>query len=165
MNIAEAIAFINNQITDPSKGLSDEIFYFVSQVTPLVNVDLLIKDEDDRTLLAWRDDKYSGTGWHIPGGIVRFQEKFETRINKVAESEVGTHVEYDLVPIAINELINPELEARNHFISFLYRCFLSKNHKIDNKGRLSSEPRFLAWHDKCPNNLIIYHKNYYKQYI
>ena len=26
-------------------------------------------------LLTWRNDDYAGKGWHIPGGIVRFQRK------------------------------------------------------------------------------------------
>ncbi|MDD5746082.1 MAG: NUDIX hydrolase, partial [Candidatus Omnitrophica bacterium] len=68
MDIAQAIAVLNEKVTNPSAGLPQELFYYISSITPMINVDLLVKDEKGRTLLAWRDDRYSGRGWHIPGG-------------------------------------------------------------------------------------------------
>ena len=76
MDTKIAIKFLENQIKNPSKGLPQEIFFFISRITPMINVDLLIKDEKGRTLLAWRDDEFY-KGWHIPGGIIRFKEKTE----------------------------------------------------------------------------------------
>jgi colanic acid biosynthesis protein WcaH len=64
-------------VTDAQKGLPQELFYFVSQLTPMVNVDLLIKNQKGQTLLTWRDDQFYGSAWHIPGGIIRFKESFE----------------------------------------------------------------------------------------
>ena len=92
MNINEAIEFLDGQISDPTLGLPLDVFLFISRISPLVNVDLLVQDERGRTLLAWRDDPYAGSGWHVPGGILRFQETIETRIRKVAETEIGTEV-------------------------------------------------------------------------
>lgn len=74
MNIIDAIGILDKQAPNPSSGLPDELFFYISRVTPMVNVDLLIKDEDGRTLLSWRNDQYAGKGWHLPGGIVRFKE-------------------------------------------------------------------------------------------
>ncbi len=96
MNITDAIAILDRQVSNPSAGLPDELFFFISRTTPMVNVDLLIKDENRRTLLAWREDSIAGTGWHIPGGIIRFKETFEQRIQKVAQLEVGIdHIQFD----------------------------------------------------------------------
>ena len=58
-----------------------------------IYIDMLvqhIKDENERTLLSWRDDQFTGSGWHVPGGIVRFKETMEARLGKVAETEIGT---------------------------------------------------------------------------
>ena len=41
MNINKSIAQIERLIKDPSYGLPEEIFYLVSRITPLINVDLL----------------------------------------------------------------------------------------------------------------------------
>ena len=76
MNFTDAIAFLEKEVPNPSAGLPDELFYYISKTTPLVNVDLLIKDENGRILLAWREDPIAGIGWHIPGGIIRFKETF-----------------------------------------------------------------------------------------
>jgi len=165
MNIADAIEFLNKKITNPKEGLPDELFYYVSRITPLVNVDLLIKDENGRTLLAWRDDQYCGKGWHMPGGIVRFRETFKERVKKVAKTEIGADINFDPIPIAVNQLIHPELETRSHFVSILYKCFLLSTFVPQNKGLSPKDAGYLMWHDTCPDNLIKFHEIYYRKYI
>jgi colanic acid biosynthesis protein WcaH len=164
MNILEAIHFLDGHTTNKTEGLPDEIFYFISRITPMVNVDLLIKDEDGRTLLSWRNDKYSGNGWHIPGGIVRYKETMYSRILKVAQKEIGTSIKFDEKFIAVNEIILPEYENRAHFISFLYKCYLPSSFEIDNKDKNEREEGFLKWHKICPENLISV-QNIYGVYI
>lgn len=164
MNISDAIAFLCKEVPNPSEGLPDEVFYYISRTTPLVNVDLLIKDEKGRTLLAWRDDTYAGKGWHIPGGIVRFKETLETRIKKVAESEIGVPINFETIPIALNQLIHTERDIRSHFISILYKCFLSSDFIPENKGLTDKDRGYLMWHNVCPDNLLAYH-DIYRSYI
>ena len=164
MVLKNAITVLDKSIQDATKGLSDEMFYFISRTTPLVNVDLLIKDEDGRTLLAWRDDLYAGTGWHVPGGIVRFKETFDSRLQKVAENEIGAVVSFEPKPVAINQLIHHEHKNRGHFISILYKCFLSELFKPENEGLCEKDAGYLMWHKTCPDNLITYHE-IYRTYI
>ena len=164
MNLADAILILEKRVPNPNMGLPDEIFYYISKTTPLVNVDLLIKDENERTLLAWRDDQYAGKGWHLPGGIIRFKETFETRIKKVSELEVGTSVEYDLNPLAINQIILDNREYRGHFISILYKCFLTETFSPENNGLSKKDAGFVKWHDSCPKNLLKFHE-LYREYL
>ena len=84
MKTSTAITILEDDIGAQSTGLPQEIFYFVSRTTPMVNVDLLIKDERKRTLLAWRNDALAGEGWHLPGGIIRFKEKIEERLPEIS---------------------------------------------------------------------------------
>lgn len=161
MNIREAIEFLDKQISNPSSGLPEDVFLFISRITPIVNVDLLIKDEKGRTLLSWRDDQYAGVGWHLPGGVVRFKENMEKRLLKVAEKEIGTVVEFDPVPIAINQVICDH-DTRGHFISILYKCFLSSKYIPKNTGLSKTDNGYLMWHDSCPVNLIKVHEMYRK---
>tara|TARA_Y100000310_G_scaffold342034_1_gene443435 strand:- start:8409 stop:8897 length:489 start_codon:yes stop_codon:yes gene_type:complete len=162
MDINEAVKFLEAQIKDPKKGLPKEIFYFISKLTPFVNVDLLIKDENGRILLSWRDDIH-GTGWHIPGGIVRFKEKMKQRIEKVSENEIGIKIKFNPEPISVKELIC-EHNIRGHFVSFLYKCFLSSDFIIDNKNLKETDQGYLKWHDSCPENLIKCH-DMYREFI
>ncbi len=160
MNILSAIDFLERQVADPSIGLPEEIFLFISRMAPMVNVDLLVKNTAGNTLLSWRADPYAGTGWHVPGGIIRFRETFAVRIAKVAVAELGSKVEYDPKPLAVNEIILKKNGTRGHFISFLYRCRLPDDYAIDNSGRTPASPGFLKWHSGCPDNLISFHDLY-----
>jgi colanic acid biosynthesis protein WcaH len=162
MDILEAIAFLDKQVPNPSAGLPEELFVYISRTIPLVNVDLLIKDENGRTLLSWRDDQYAGKGWHIPGGIVRFKETLESRVKKVAEIEIGANISFDPIPIALNQLIHPERNVRSHFIAILYNCFLSNTFIPKNEGLSDGDAGYLKWHEFCPDNLIEVHQIYRK---
>lgn len=161
MDMHEAIGFLEKKIQNPSLGLPEEVFLFISRITPMVNVDLLIKDENGRTLLSWRDDQFHGAGWHLPGGVVRFKEELKKRVQKVAETEIGTAVEFEHVPIAINEIICKH-NTRGHFISLLYKCFLSGKYAPRNKGLTERNKGYLKWHDSCPSNLVKVHEMYRK---
>jgi colanic acid biosynthesis protein WcaH len=165
MDLTTAISVLNGSVPDPSAGLPDEVFYYISRTTPLVNVDLLIRNCQHQILLAWRDDIYAGRGWHVPGGIVRFKETFATRICKVAEEEVGCReIEFVSEPLVINQLINDERDVRGHFISLLFECRLPDSFVLDNAGRQPGEVGFLAWHKKCPDDIIRYHEIYRKYF-
>lgn len=148
-------------IKDPSKGLPEEIFLFISRITPLVNVDLLIKNERNQTLLTWRDDGYYPGSWHVPGGILRFRETMAERIRAVAAAELGASLDFSNTPLAMNEVILPVFRNRGHFISFLFQCTLTG--APDEKLRYrEGSPRAgeWAWHDACPDNLIPVHEMY-----
>ncbi|MFH1387619.1 MAG: NUDIX hydrolase [bacterium] len=161
MNIFKAIKDIDEQVADASQGLPEELFFLISRLVPMVNVDLLIKDEKGRILLAWRDDQYAGIGWHLPGGIVRFKEKLEKRIDQVALTEIGQAVSFEPVPLAMNQVIC-EHEIRGHFISILYKCSLPGQFIPKNAGLTNKDPGFLKWHEACPENLVKVHEMYRK---
>ena len=164
MDTQSAIETLVKAVSEPTTGLPDNIFYYISQMTPLVNADLLIKDEIGRTLLSWRNDRFAGTGWHIPGGIVRFKETLEARIERVAEVEIGAPVRFNRTPIVLHQLIHEERGIRGHFISLLYRCFLPGAFKPRNKGLSQEDAGYLEWHAGCPSNLLGIHE-IYRKYI
>lgn len=149
-------------IGDPNIGLPEPLFLLVSRLTPLINVDLLIKNDSGNTLLTWRDDQFHGPGWHVPGGIIRFKETAQARIHKVAMNEFGGTVIAEDRALAINELIAPRRNVRGHFISMLYRCRLTS--QLDATRQAFSDHSLQAgqwrWHAKSPANLIEQHECY-----
>jgi ADP-ribose pyrophosphatase YjhB (NUDIX family) len=153
--LAALIRQLDSQIDIEAGGLSEEVFLFVSRVTPLINVDLLIRDDKGRTLLTWRSDRFYGPGWHVPGGIIRYKETAADRLRIVAERELGAVVEFDASPILVHESIDPGRHDRGHFISLLYKCRLVGD--LDQQRRYSREaplPYQWLWHERCPENLI-----------
>lgn len=163
-SLDDAIAFLLEKIPDKSAGLPENIFYFVSQLTPLVNVDLLIRDESGRVLLTWRDDEYYGPGWHVPGGIIRFKERAAERISAVAITELGAKVLAESAPCRITEVFSPHRDVRGHFISLLYNCVLTQmpDPALESIGEPPKNGMW-RWFSSCPDNLILQHQIYRKE--
>lgn len=161
MDIGPAIQLLESLVNHPSDGLPEELFLFVSRITPLVNVDLLIRNEQHETLLTWRHDAYYGPGWHVPGGIVRYKETMAERISAVAAAELGARVQVKLVPLAVNEVIHPSRSSRGHFISFLYECALISplDAALKYDGGVPGSGQW-AWHQGCPTDIIVQHEMY-----
>ncbi len=163
MENRKIIELLESLIKNPSEGLPEDIFLLVSRITPIINVDLLIKNEQNHTLLTWRDDDDYSAGWHIPGGIIRYKETISDRINAVAAKELGVDIKFKKDMLAINGMIHPFKKDRGHFISLLYECTLisslDKNLKFK-KG--VPKPGEWAWHSKCPDNIISVHEMYRK---
>jgi len=163
LEINKRIAALEEFIKGPLKGLPEEVFLFVSRVTPLINVDLLIKNKHKETLLTWRDDGFFSAGWHIPGGIVRYQEPISERIRAVAAQELGARVKHGKTPLLIREVIIPNLKNRGHAISFLFECSLiSQPAKQLRYAKGVPKVGQWAWHKKCPKNIIDVHRMYKK---
>ena len=158
---ADLIAQIRTYIGDSRRGLPEEVFRLVSELTPLVYVDLLIKDSSGRTLLTWRDDEFYGPGWHIPGGILRFKERALDRLAKVAELELGAQISSNLVPLLITEIMHPSRDVRGHFISLLYECAITSG-PLGECYSQNGQPKNgkWAWFSEAPSQLIHQHKVY-----
>lgn len=153
--IRQAIATLQAAVGSATQGLPEDIFLFVSGLTPMMNVDLLIRDGDGRTLLTWRHDAFYGPGWHIPGGIIRFKETAASRIAAVAAIELGAKVRFRPEPLCIRELFNTSRDVRGHFVSQLFACNLVS--PLDHNLRFDLQaPRNGAWlwHYHAPANLI-----------
>ena len=167
--LKKLIEKIESNIKNPSKGLPEDIFYLVGRLTPYINVDLLVKNDLGQTLLSWRDEtslkNNTGNGWHIPGGIVRFQEDISNRIKEVALHEMGARLSYHSEqPLTVNQVFDYKAKNRSHFISLLYRCKLEDNYEIDNNNLKEGDIGFLKWHTGIPKNLLRNH-DIYKKYL
>ncbi len=165
--VSELEAEMKTSGVDPRIGLPESLFLFVSSVTPLINVDLLVRVKDKGLLFAWRDEKYNGRGWHIPGGIVRLHERIEDRVHKTALNEIGCDVAFERKPLMVQEDIlgikrpwlKNELE-RSHNISMLFECKLPRGFDIAEQGE-AVFPGYLKWFDHMPEDFLECHRRLY----
>ncbi len=162
--ILSNIEQLRKAIRDPSKGLPEEVFLFVSELTPLVNVDLLVRNEEGDILLAWRNDSWYGSGWHVPGGIIRVKETFEERIEKCAKQELHSMVWFDEQPLEIRPIIEKGFCERAHFITFVYSCRVPEDYIIDNGDKREYDTGYLAWHSQFPDKMLRCH-DFYRKYF
>ena len=165
MNIEILINKIEKKVKKPNKGLPQELFKYITRVTPMINVDLLIKNNKSEILLTWRKkgEKYKA-GWHFPGGIIRFKEKMFQRVKIVAKTEIGSKISFNKKPVSINE-IHLKQYNRSHFISLLFKARLLTSPKKSLKYVLGKpKPGQWMWHKKIPFNLIKPHLIYKKYF-
>ena len=137
-------------------GLPYHLFSYVSTITPLVNIDILLVDYSNRILLSWRDDGTYGPGWHIPGGVVRFKENLLSRVSKVCSNELSIDSISDIQLIQVNQIMNKHRDFRGHFLSFLFvaRC--------DSTALPSVPPEqgTCQWFDVIPHPVIPQHARF-----
>ena len=161
-SLAAAIDTIEATVTDAHRGLPLPVLYLASRLVPMVNVDLLVRDAQNRVLLTWRADEFYGPSWHIPGGMIRFKEEWGPRIAAVAHSELGTTVSFEPDPIAVRQPMHPTRATRGHFISLLFDCRLTA--PLDETRRaIEGGPRHgnWAWHGSRPPDLLEVHQRIY----
>ncbi len=156
---ADWIKAIEAEIGDARGGLPEDVFLFVSRLTPLVNVDLLIKDPALGTLLTWRDDEFFGPGWHVPGGIIRYKESAADRLRACAHDELGAGIVPGAAPLLILEDVGSQ-ESRGHHISLLYRCQLVTPPDASRQAVDPPTPGHWRWHSVAPANLLDEQREY-----
>lgn len=167
----QMIEHFRNRNLDAREGLDEDLFLMISGLTPIPNVDLLIVNEFHQILLSYRSDEYFGTGWHFPGGCIRFGETMEERIQKTALRELGTKVKFCRNPLAVKDVIVPKKEAvkhpweRGHHITVLYQCEIATDWNVEEQNKKQgcfneTQPGYLKWFAKLPNNLLKVHDVY-----
>ena len=165
MNLKNHIDILEKKIKEPKKGLPEEIFLLISRISPLIKLDLLIKNKKNQILLTWRQKgQVYPEGWHIPGGIIRYKEKFTDRLKKVAKNELNCKIKFSDNPIAVNQIFLNQ-KNRGHFISLLFNCKLVTNpsRKLEYVKGIPNIGEW-KWHTRCPKELIIPHKLYKKYF-
>jgi colanic acid biosynthesis protein WcaH len=160
MTLNDHVAAIEAAIGDARQGLPEPVFELLGRITPIVNVDLLVRSQAGETLLTWRQDALY-LGWHLPGGVVRFQEPMAHRVAEVARIELGATVSIVRDPVAVREIIDPARAARGHFVSFLFECTLTS--ALDEarrcRGAVPHDGQW-AWHASPPPDLLDIHGIY-----
>ncbi len=163
--INSLIEYLKENEIDPRRGLPQELFWIISALTPIPNVDLFILDNNNRLLLSWRDDSFYGKGWHLVGGCIRMHETMHTRIIKTAEIELGTgDIQVCDSPIMVKDAIVQLDESdfsiqnmiRTHNVSVLYKCRLDDNFSVEdaNAGKSEYDAGYLKWFDHIPDDLL-----------
>jgi colanic acid biosynthesis protein WcaH len=61
----------------------------VVRLTPLISIDLVLRDEADRMLLGWRCNRPARHTWFVPGGRVGKNETRAAAFLRLTEMELG----------------------------------------------------------------------------
>lgn len=69
--------------------LSREHWLQVVQRTPLISIDLILRDRDGRVLLGLRNNEPAKGTWFVPGGVIRKNELLDQAFARIAANELG----------------------------------------------------------------------------
>ncbi|MGM8885713.1 GDP-mannose mannosyl hydrolase [Psychrobacter sp. 1U2] len=75
--------------------LSDTTFQTVIKNTPLVSIDLVIKDKLGRVLLGKRNNRPAQGYWFVPGGRVRKNESLYQAFKRLTDAELNEKISID----------------------------------------------------------------------
>ena len=144
------------QPDSPSKDLPEHLFAYISSITPMINIDIVLRNPSLGILYAWRDDGTYGPGWHVPGGIIRHKESFVTRIHRTASQEASISQLSHIQLLQVNQIMNPERDYRGHFVSFLFTA--STIASTPDSANL--QDKSVRWFSSIPTPLIPQHERY-----
>lgn len=134
------------KIENPHEGLPQPVFDALVKLVPFAACELIIANNKKEILLAWRDDKY-WKGWHFPGGLLRFGESFDERIQKTAWNELGINIEKSKFLFPVNYVGS----ARGHGVSLIFLCFTQM---------IPKDGKFFK---KMPRNIISEHRELWEK--
>ncbi|MHC5074389.1 MAG: NUDIX domain-containing protein, partial [Planctomycetota bacterium] len=68
--------------------IKDDEFINVIKLTPLVSIDLLIKNADGKYLLGLRENEPAGNYWFVPGGRIKKDERISDAFKRITLDEL-----------------------------------------------------------------------------
>ncbi len=69
--------------------LPDDIFRTVVDSTPLVSIDLIVKNSEGQVLLGKRNNKPAKDFWFVPGGRIQKNETISDAFTRLCKEELG----------------------------------------------------------------------------
>jgi len=75
--------------------LSDDDFLFVITNTPLVAIDLILRDAEGRIFLGRRRNEPASGKWFVPGGRILKNETIEQAFARICRSELGQSLPFE----------------------------------------------------------------------
>jgi colanic acid biosynthesis protein WcaH len=75
--------------------LNKDEFAQVVRNTPLVSIDLIIRDPDQRVLVGLRTYEPAKGKWFVPGGVVRKYERLVDAFARIVKAEIGLDASID----------------------------------------------------------------------
>jgi colanic acid biosynthesis protein WcaH len=72
--------------------LPREQWLAVVRDAPLVSIDLIVRDADERVLLGLRLNQPARGTWFVPGGVIRKDERLADAFARISGDELGTRL-------------------------------------------------------------------------
>lgn len=72
--------------------MTDSEFLHIVASTPLVSIDLIVRDERGHVLLGQRLNRPAKDSWFVPGGRIRKNERVQEALQRISQRELGVTI-------------------------------------------------------------------------
>lgn len=112
--------------------IDNNVFSQVIKITPLVSIDLIIKNHQSQVLLGKRNNSPAQNYWFVPGGRIRKNETFEQAFTRLTLQELGQSLSLkDAIFLApyqhfyIDSMFDEQIST--HYVVLAYQLIMSEN--------------------------------------
>lgn len=151
--------------------LTQEDFLEIVKRTPLISIDLLVKDEMNQVLVGWRKNRPAQNTWFVPGGRIHKNELIADAFLRITQKELGVEIrKEDATFLGVFEHLYQDNYGGvpgfgTHYVVHAYEI-RSSVHKIKPPTEQHSQYRWLSQDELLAHKDV--HENtkaYFRSYI
>ncbi len=76
--------------------LDNSTFVTIVKNTPLISIDLLIFNREEKLLLGWRVNAPAKNCWFVPGGRIAKDERVSQAFKRICHAELGKEIDINM---------------------------------------------------------------------
>lgn len=111
-------------------------FLSIIDFTPLVSIDLIVENSDEKYLLGKRLNRPAQGYWFVPGGRIRKNETLSRAIKRISSTELGFEVDMCNVNLlgAYDHIYDDNFLAKEgvntHYVALGYKVIISNDKNV-----------------------------------
>lgn len=112
-------------------------FLHIIDQTPLVSIDLILKNSQGKVLLGYRNNKPAQGYWFVPGGRIRKNETLAQAMSRISEVELGFSIAIEDTRLlgAYDHIYEDNFqgtpEVNTHYVALGHEVILEKMQLIE----------------------------------
>jgi len=130
--------------------IDKEDFLKIIDLTPLVSIDLIIKNSEDRYLLGKRSNRPARGYWFVPGGRIMKNEKIGDAIRRISITELGVEISlsdaqlYGVYQHIYDDNCFSEKEINTHYVVLAYSTVIEEDFAV----KMDAQHTLMEWWPK-----------------
>jgi colanic acid biosynthesis protein WcaH len=115
-------------------ALGKEAFIHIIDATPLVSIDLIVRNARGEVLLGRRRSRPAQDYWFVPGGRIRKNERSQDALVRIAQTELGVAVKSGRLLGVFDHLYDDNFfgipDIGTHYVVIAWECELPNDSRL-----------------------------------
>lgn len=129
--------------------MDDRRFLEIIDATPLVSIDLVVRNERGQVLLGKRVNRPAQNFWFVPGGRIRKNERVKDAFGRIFQAELGLAFPFEEARLlgAYDHIYDDNFAGdpniNTHYVVLAFACALNTTHAV----KPDAQHEALEWWD------------------